>query len=355
MAAAACACSRVHWALACPALSGTLGQRCAVLCCAGYPPPCRKSRQSGQHVQRSLACQRSVLLRCSMHQTQRTSNAHSAPKSLAQHTSRPQQTRCCRKQVGRTRACVHVCVCVHASDAAQFGLRVCWEHAWATCRAQPVPKLNPKPCLLSPADLFEPRKDAPEDLPRREEAVYLYGVDIMSTKDCLQYFDDYGPTLVEWINDSSCECFCFFGGGRGEGSKEVDGFRVWGGGRLGFLGLVRVRVGSWGVRLDRLAFMTKRHQRLQLWVVGPYEGCGAELVWGLVGAQLGAARSLQQVCVLAYRRLLNPAAALCVSVCAPHACVSPRRLRGVCGRGDGAAGHCRDRPPVGSRGAVIST
>jgi len=36
--------------------------------------------------------------------------------------------------------------------------------------------------------------------------VYLYGVDVMSTKDCLQYFDDYGPTLVEWINDSSCKC-----------------------------------------------------------------------------------------------------------------------------------------------------
>lgn len=62
--------------------------------------------------------------------------------------------------------------------------------------------------LLQKADLFEPRKDAPEDLPRREEAVYLYGVDVMSTKDCLQYFDDYGPTLVEWINDSSC-CVVF--------------------------------------------------------------------------------------------------------------------------------------------------
>lgn len=99
---------RVHWALACPALSGTFGQRCAVLCCAGWRP-CRRSRQSGQHVRRSLACQRSVLLRCNMHQTQRTSNAHSAPKSLAQHTSPPQQTRCCRKQVGRARACVHVC------------------------------------------------------------------------------------------------------------------------------------------------------------------------------------------------------------------------------------------------------
>jgi len=30
-------------------------------------------------------------------------------------------------------------------------------------------------------------------------------VDVMSTKDCLQYFGEYGPTFVEWINDSSCE------------------------------------------------------------------------------------------------------------------------------------------------------
>lgn len=28
----------------------------------------------------------------------------------------------------------------------------------------------------------------------------------MSTGDCLAYFEDYGPSMVEWINDSSCEC-----------------------------------------------------------------------------------------------------------------------------------------------------
>lgn len=26
----------------------------------------------------------------------------------------------------------------------------------------------------------------------------------MSTADCLSYFSDYGPTFVEWIDDSSC-------------------------------------------------------------------------------------------------------------------------------------------------------
>lgn len=70
----------------------------------------------------------------------------------------------------------------------------------------PRPPVSSFPPCFCPSDLFEPRKDAPEDLPRREEAIYLYGVDIMSTKDCMQYFDDYGPTLVEWINDSSCKC-----------------------------------------------------------------------------------------------------------------------------------------------------
>lgn len=38
---------------------------------------------------------------------------------------------------------------------------------------------------------------------RRSEAVYLYGVDYLSTRDCLSYFCDYGPLFVEWINDSS--------------------------------------------------------------------------------------------------------------------------------------------------------
>lgn len=76
------------------------------------------------------------------------------------------------------------------------------------------PLFNPSSLFPHPpTDLFEPRKDAPEDLPRREEAIYLYGVDVMSTRDCLSYFDDYAPTLVEWINDSSCECvwLCFQG------------------------------------------------------------------------------------------------------------------------------------------------
>jgi hypothetical protein len=41
---------------------------------------------------------------------------------------------------------------------------------------------------------------------RRKDRIYLYGVDYMSTHDCLAYFEDYGPSFIEWINDSACEC-----------------------------------------------------------------------------------------------------------------------------------------------------
>lgn len=62
----------------------------------------------------------------------------------------------------------------------------------------PPPRPQPRP------DLFEERNEAPPDAPRRPEAVYLYGIDVMSTADVKAYFGDYGPRFVEWINDSSC-------------------------------------------------------------------------------------------------------------------------------------------------------
>ncbi|KAG0332416.1 hypothetical protein BG000_010031 [Podila horticola] len=50
--------------------------------------------------------------------------------------------------------------------------------------------------------------DLPETPPRtsmiRLEAVHLYGTNEMSTKDVLKYFEAYGPSHVEWIDDSSC-------------------------------------------------------------------------------------------------------------------------------------------------------
>lgn len=63
---------------------------------------------------------------------------------------------------------------------------------------------NPDAALMD-MDLFEERKDVQPDVERRPEAVYLYGVDVMSTKEVLTYFDGYAPKFVEWINDSSCK------------------------------------------------------------------------------------------------------------------------------------------------------
>ncbi len=40
---------------------------------------------------------------------------------------------------------------------------------------------------------------------RRPEAIYLYGVDVMGTRDVLAYFGEWGATFVEWLDDSSCE------------------------------------------------------------------------------------------------------------------------------------------------------
>ncbi|KAL4430928.1 hypothetical protein ABPG75_006184 [Micractinium tetrahymenae] len=56
---------------------------------------------------------------------------------------------------------------------------------------------------LMDVDLFEARRDPSTAVPRRPEAVHIYGVDLMSTGDILKYFADYGPKFVEWINDSS--------------------------------------------------------------------------------------------------------------------------------------------------------
>ena len=54
------------------------------------------------------------------------------------------------------------------------------------------------------ADLLEERKDTAPEVARRPDAIHLYGVDLLSSSDCLAYFGDWGPTHVEWINDSSC-------------------------------------------------------------------------------------------------------------------------------------------------------
>jgi hypothetical protein len=46
--------------------------------------------------------------------------------------------------------------------------------------------------------------EAAAELARRPDAVHVYGVDVLSTAECLGYFEGYGPTRVEWLDDSSC-------------------------------------------------------------------------------------------------------------------------------------------------------
>ena len=39
----------------------------------------------------------------------------------------------------------------------------------------------------------------------RPDALFVHGVDDMSTKDVFAYFSDFGPGSIEWIDDTSCE------------------------------------------------------------------------------------------------------------------------------------------------------
>eukprot|EP00889_Picochlorum_renovo_P007758 jgi/Picre1/34788/NNA_002254.t1 len=55
---------------------------------------------------------------------------------------------------------------------------------------------------LMDVDLYEDRKEAPAEVERRPEAVHIYGVDLLSTKDLLS-FCGLWPKYIEWINDSS--------------------------------------------------------------------------------------------------------------------------------------------------------
>jgi hypothetical protein len=57
---------------------------------------------------------------------------------------------------------------------------------------------------MEDVDFLEPRAEAAPDAPVRLDCVYLYGVDTMSTAECMSYFREYGPVFCEWINDSSC-------------------------------------------------------------------------------------------------------------------------------------------------------
>ncbi|GFR48894.1 hypothetical protein Agub_g10839, partial [Astrephomene gubernaculifera] len=63
---------------------------------------------------------------------------------------------------------------------------------------------QPTDAVLMDMDLYEQRREVGSDVERRPNAIYLYGVDVMSTKEVLSYFTEYGPVFVEWLDDSSC-------------------------------------------------------------------------------------------------------------------------------------------------------
>jgi len=57
---------------------------------------------------------------------------------------------------------------------------------------------------MADTDILEARPDVDPSVPRRWDAVHVYGVDRMSTQDIMEYFQGYAPRFVAWINDSCC-------------------------------------------------------------------------------------------------------------------------------------------------------
>ena len=60
----------------------------------------------------------------------------------------------------------------------------------ATTTHPPPPPPPRKPTLTPPPDLLAARRDAAPAVPRRPDAVHLYGVDLLSTADCMAYFSE---------------------------------------------------------------------------------------------------------------------------------------------------------------------
>jgi hypothetical protein len=57
---------------------------------------------------------------------------------------------------------------------------------------------------------YEPRPDPEPGAEVRQEALLIYGTDDWETTDVFNFFGDYRPDFVEWINDSTCMSPCIF-------------------------------------------------------------------------------------------------------------------------------------------------
>lgn len=44
----------------------------------------------------------------------------------------------------------------------------------------------------------------------RLNVLHMRGTEDMSTKDVFQYFKDYAPASIEWVNDVSCKIIYYF-------------------------------------------------------------------------------------------------------------------------------------------------
>ncbi|KAG0270583.1 hypothetical protein DFQ27_004295 [Actinomortierella ambigua] len=92
-----------------------------------------------------------------------------------------------------------------ARRAARFGVS---EQA----AAESTPQAQPLEAESSGMDVDINTDVVPDDLPEappitaiiRKDTIHLHGTDRMSTKDVLKYFEDFGPSHVEWIDDASC-------------------------------------------------------------------------------------------------------------------------------------------------------
>lgn len=69
--------------------------------------------------------------------------------------------------------------------------------------------------------LLEQRRDVAIGEAGREEALHLFGIDMLKTGHIMRYFQEYGPSWVEWLNDSSCNVVFEDGFSMGRALKGV--------------------------------------------------------------------------------------------------------------------------------------
>ena len=94
----------------------------------------------------------------------------------------------------------------HADDPEEAARRKMREERFGPMESAPEPTM----ASAAPdddgmdVDTLEPPREPPAHEAIRPDAVHLYGVDMLNNNEVLSYFLSYGPSYVEWIDDSSC-------------------------------------------------------------------------------------------------------------------------------------------------------